>query len=133
MENMDKDEIVKAEMFKDEMERIIKKIKDEESKIKDMEDEEKILELKKVIHRDKMALIQKHFKLVVSIAVEYVRKSSLGLAQLIQEGNLGLSKAVQEFEPKRDGSFYPYVAQWIRQSIEEAVKNSNNPVNNPGE
>ena len=86
-----------------------------------VETDRKIRELEEVIHRDKMQLIEANFRLVVSIAKKHVGISNLELADLIQEGNLGLSKAVEKFEWKRGFKFSTYATWWIRQSINRAI------------
>jgi RNA polymerase sigma-32 factor len=63
-------------------------------------------------------LIQAHMRLVVSFAVKY-RNYGLSLGDLIQEGNIGLMKAAQKFEPDRGFRFSTYASWWIRASIQD--------------
>jgi RNA polymerase primary sigma factor len=83
--------------------------------------DKKIRLLENVIHKDKIKLIEANFRLVVSIAKKHVGISNLELSDLIQEGNLGLSKAVEKFEWKRGFKFSTYATWWIRQSINRAI------------
>jgi len=111
--------------FKDEIERRQNKLKDLEglfhvliNEIKEINREVSIGEAK--ARRAKKEMVEANLRLVISIAKKYTNRG-LQFLDLIQEGNIGLMKAVDKFEYRRGYKFSTYATWWIRQAITRSI------------
>ena len=80
--------------------------------------------------RARKRLIEKNLRLVVSVAKRY-RGYGLPFEDLIQEGNIGLMKAVEKFDPERGFRFSTYATWWIRQAVQRAVADKGRTIRVP--
>lgn len=100
--------------------------------LKSVDEKELAKRIEKGDESARLKFIQANLRLVVSIAKRYVnRTSNLGILDLIQEGNIGLSRAVDKFDYRRGFKFSTYATWWIRQAITRALADQSRTIRIP--
>lgn len=126
--NRKKNNAVEINALTKEFKKLESQIGLKESKINKMAKE--LEDAESEVYKAKRNLAESNLRLVISIAKRYIGKG-LNINDLIQEGNLGLMRAVDKFEYKRGYKFSTYATWWIRQAISRALADQSRTIRIP--
>ncbi|MCB8926809.1 MAG: sigma-70 family RNA polymerase sigma factor [Ardenticatenaceae bacterium] len=101
-----------------------------ESEILSLDEQDELANLREIADMARAHLIRANTRLVVSIAKKY-RGRGLQFLDLIQEGNVGLMKAVEKYDYRRGNRFSTYATWWIRQAVTRALANHGRTIRIP--
>ncbi len=142
LERPDLDEEIEAEI-KEEFDKVLDTLYVEDSvraylkeigSIPLLEKEEELKLAKRIALGDETAretMTNANLRLVVSVAKRYVSVSSMTLLDLIQEGNIGLMRAVEKFDYRKGFKFSTYAIWWVRQAITRAIADQSRTIRIP--
>jgi RNA polymerase primary sigma factor len=120
----------KTELARDSIVQTLEELRLDRSVIDRVEKKLRIAEGRRLADRAKSALVEANLRLVVSLAKKHVNRG-LQLLDLIQEGNIGLMRAVDKFDYKRGYKFSTYATWWVRQSISRAIADQGRTIRVP--
>lgn len=104
------------------------------SNIKPATKEELIKLWKQAAKKDKNAvnrLVELNYRLVLSIAKKFAKKTYMDYMDLVADGNMGLVKAVEKFDPNKEIQFSTYATYWIEQYIRKSIENNSKMIRVP--
>ena len=105
-------------------------LRDSESRLERSPSGADLRSTRKKFERSRQRMIESNLRLVVSIAKRY-KNMGLDLADLVQEGNIGLMQAVERFDPRRNLKFSTYATWWIRQAMTRALSQKSRTIKVP--
>jgi RNA polymerase sigma factor (sigma-70 family) len=124
-----------VDFFVEKLSQLLKRLEDQGMKLEcagehPCEDLKRLLDAQLELKEARRRMIEANLRLVRSIAVKYARHG-IPILDVIQEGNLGLIRAVEKFDYRRGCRFSTYAIWWIRQAVSRAVQSHGQPVRIP--